>query len=149
MDVEQHRTLAVETFNLTWDLLDKGDARTQEDVDRMIHAAHASRYHWGVAGTPLEAARGEWQISRVYAVLGRAEPARYHAHRSLDLCTANDYGGFDMAFALEAVARAAAIAGDGETCRAYIDRARVATTDIEDEDNRTYVEGELETIVCP
>jgi hypothetical protein len=115
----------------------------------MIHAAHASRYHWGVAGTALEAARGEWQISRVYAVLGRAEPAGYHARRSLELCTANDYGGFDMAFALEAVARAAALAGDGETCRSYLDRAQDAAARIEDEGNRTYVEGELATIACP
>ena len=41
----------------------------------MLHAAHASRFHWGEVGEPVNFARGEWQISRVYAVLGRPEPA--------------------------------------------------------------------------
>ena len=49
----------------------------------MIHAAHASRYHWSKVGTNANLARGEWQVSRVYTVLDRAEPALYHAHRCL------------------------------------------------------------------
>ena len=84
---EQHKAFAVECFNLVWGLLDKAD-RTAEDDERMVHAAHASRFHWGEIGTPLEFARGEWQISRVYAVLGRSEAALHHAQRSLDLCEA-------------------------------------------------------------
>ena len=48
-----HKKFAVELFNRTWDLLDKED-RTQEEADTMIHAAHASRYHWGEIGTPFE-----------------------------------------------------------------------------------------------
>ena len=39
-----HRTFATSLFNLTWDLLDKAD-RTPEDDDRMVYAAHASRFH--------------------------------------------------------------------------------------------------------
>ena len=31
----------------------------------MIHAAHASRYHWSQVGTKANLARGEWQVSRV------------------------------------------------------------------------------------
>jgi hypothetical protein len=82
---EEHRKFAVELFNLTWSLLDKKD-RTKEDDDRMIHAAHASRFHWGEIGTPLEFERGEWQISRVYSALKRSEPATYHAKRCLEIC---------------------------------------------------------------
>ena len=46
---------------------------TREDDDRMLHAAHASRFHWGEAPEcrPENLARGEWQISRVYV---RARP---------------------------------------------------------------------------
>jgi hypothetical protein len=50
---EEHRKFAVGLFNLTWSLLDKKD-RTREEDDKMVHAAHASRYHWGEIGTPLE-----------------------------------------------------------------------------------------------
>ena len=42
----------------------------------MIHAAHASRYHWSQVGTKANLARGEWQVSRVYTVLGRVRSLR-------------------------------------------------------------------------
>jgi tetratricopeptide (TPR) repeat protein len=141
----QHRRLAADLFNRTWDLLDKAD-RTPEEADTMIHAAHASRYHWGEVGTPLEFARGEWQISRVYAVLNRPEAALYHAQRSLDLCQANGIGDFDLAFAYEALARAYAIAGEPSKSGEYIELAMQAAEQIADEGNREYLESELMTV---
>src|SRR5204862_6157437 len=72
------RALAVGLFNHVWTLLETPD-RTVEQDDEMIHAAHASRYHWGEVGEKVNLARGEWQCSRVYAVLGRADPALHQA----------------------------------------------------------------------
>ena len=112
----------------------------------MIHAAHASRYHWGEIGTPLEFERGEWQISRVYATLNRPEAALYHAQRCLDLCQANEIGDFDLAFAYEALARAYATAGDTDKSGEYIELAMQAAEQIEDKDNREYFESELATV---
>ena len=144
-DVELHRELAKQLFNLTWDLLEKED-RTAEDNDRMIHAAHASRFHWGEVGTPLELARGEWQVSRVYAVLGRATAAIYHGKRSLALCEANGIGDFDLAFAYEALARGYAVAGDASNMAEYVGLAGKAAEEIEDEGNREYFLSELATV---
>ena len=79
---EQRRQLAVDLFNHVWTLIELPE-RTPEQDDEMIHAAHASRSHWGEVGTKANLARGEWQVSRVYTVLGRSEPALYHAHRCL------------------------------------------------------------------
>ena len=62
-----HKKQAVSLFNSTWDLIDKKERSKQEEIE-MIHMAHASRYHWGQIGGAVEKARGEWQISRVYAV---------------------------------------------------------------------------------
>ncbi|MGA2309766.1 MAG: hypothetical protein ABSG57_09500 [Candidatus Bathyarchaeia archaeon] len=62
---ECHRKFAVDCFNLVWTLIDKKD-RTKEEDDKMVHAAHASRFHWGEIGTSLEFERGEWQISSVH-----------------------------------------------------------------------------------
>ena len=112
----------------------------------MLHAAHASRFHWGEIGTPLEFERGEWQISRVYAVLNRPQAAIYHAQRCLDICTANQIGDFDIAFAYEALARAYAIAGESEKSREVIRLAEQAGEQIEDEDNRGYFLSELGTV---
>jgi hypothetical protein len=142
---EWHTRSAKELFNLVWDLLDNAE-RSLEEQDKMVHAAHASRYHWGVVGTPLEFERGEWQISRVYAVLNRAEPALYHARRCLEICQENEIGDFDIAFAYEALARAHAIAGSKADCEKYTKLARQAGAKIEDKDNRDYFLSELDTV---
>ena len=83
-----HRAIGVELFNRVWELMDKQD-RTVEEDDAMLHMAHASAHHWRAEGTGATAnnlARSEWQVSRVYAVLGRGEPAGYHARRCLQIC---------------------------------------------------------------
>jgi len=142
---EEHRKFAVELFNLTWSLLDKKD-RTVEDNDKMIHVAHASRFHWGEVGTPLEFERGEWQISRVYSVLKRSEPALYHAKRCLEICKEHNIGGFDIAFAYEAMARVYAVANNKAECERYIQLAREAGERIEKKEDRDYFFSELKTI---
>jgi tetratricopeptide (TPR) repeat protein len=141
------RLLAAQLFNETWRLLEL-EGRSRDDDDRMIHTAHASRYHWGqVPGvTPAHLARGEWQISRVYAVLGRPEPALHHARRVLDLCQENGIGDWDLAFAYEALARAHAVAGDTAQARHHTDQALAAAHDIAEDDERALVLADLETI---
>lgn len=140
-----HRKFAVDLFNHTWNLLDKAD-RTPEEDDEMIHAAHASRFHWGKIGTAIHFARGDWQISRVYAVLDRAEPALYHAKRCLQTCQTNNIRDFDLAFAYEALARAYAAAGEDDERRKALQLAKDAGEQIEEEDNRKYFFSELQTI---
>jgi DNA-binding transcriptional MerR regulator len=141
------RQLAADLFNLVWTLLEQ-TGRTVADDDRMVHAAHASRYHWGQvpAATPAHLARGEWQISRVYTVLGRGEPALHHAGRVLDICQENGIGDWDLAFAYEALARAHAVAGDAAAAREYTDQALAAAEDISGEEDRELVLADLETI---
>jgi hypothetical protein len=145
MDEAIHKQLAIELFNLTWDLMDKKD-RTQEEIDRMINAAHASRYHWGIVGEPVNFARGDWQISRVYSLVGRAEPCLYHAERCLKVTLENDLKDFDLAFAYEAMARACHLEGDAVETAKYYTLAQEAGAEIKEADDRTYFFGELETI---
>lgn len=140
-----HEQLAKNLFNQTWDLLDKKERTKEEDL-KMIHTAHASRYHWGEIGTPLEFERGEWQISRVYSVLGRSEPALYHAELCLSICKENDIGDFDLAFAYEALARTYAVTGDKFNTDKYLAKAREAGEKIEDQGNKDYFLSELNTI---
>jgi DNA-binding transcriptional MerR regulator len=145
--VTDERLLAAQLFNETWRLMEK-EERTRQDDDRMIHAAHASRYHWGQVpdATPAHLARGEWQVSRVYTVLERAEPALHHARRVLDLCQENGIGDWDLGFAYEALARAYAVAGDADQAREYTDRALAAAEDIAEAGDRELLLADLETI---
>ena len=144
---EERKKLGIRLFNLTWSLMDKKD-RTKEDVDKMIHAAHASRFHWGEVGTPIEFERGEWQISRVYSVLRRSEPALYHAKRCLEICKDNNIGDWDIAFAYEAVARAHATAGSKIECQNFLKLAKEAGEQIKKKEDKEYLFSELKNIRC-
>jgi hypothetical protein len=77
----------------------------------MIHAAHSSLFHWGRGGGLVELCSGEWQVSRVYSVLGRGEPAIYHPQRCLNICEENGSTGFDHAITHESLARAHVVSG--------------------------------------
>ncbi len=147
-EAQTHRRLAAELFNQVWSLLEKRD-RDQADDDRMLHAAHASRFHWGEIGEPINFARGEWQVSRVYAVLGRGEPALFHARRCLEICQAHEIGDFDLAFAYAALARASAVAGQSEEATRYAERARLAGEQITEQDDRDIFLADLATIPRP
>ena len=140
-----HRKFAVDCFNGAWDLLEKTN-RTLQDNIRMIHMDHASRYHWGEIGTPLNFARGDWQISRVYAVLDQGENALVYAKSCLHLCIEHGFGDFDLAFAYESAARAFAILGDEEMTHEHLTLAREAGKSIAKEDDKKYFFSELDTI---
>jgi hypothetical protein len=112
----------------------------------MLHMAHASRYHWGECGTSVNRSRGEWQVSRVYALLGRGEPALHHAQRGLAICTANGIKDWDLAYAYESLARAAAVSGDAAAAGDWLAQARAATAEVEDEEDRELLLSDLATI---
>jgi DNA-binding transcriptional MerR regulator len=147
LDATTRRKLAADLFNHTWTLLEMTDRTTEQD-DEMIHSAHASRYHWGEVadGEPVNLARGEWQCSRVYAVLGRAEPALWHARRCLAINEAAGSVDWDIASAYEAMARAYLTAGDAAQVAAWKTKATAALGGIADTDDRELIEGDLATL---
>ena len=120
--------------------------KSREDDDRMIHAAHASRFHWGEAPDckPENLARGEWQVSRVYTVVGLEEPALRHAQRCLALCEANALGDWDLAYAYEAIARAHKTSGRLSEADEYAKLA--AQTPIAEDDDREQLEQDLASL---
>ena len=145
MDPDDERRLAASLFNGTWTLLEK-EERSRDEDDAMLHMAHAGAHHWRQVGKAHNIARSEWQCSRVYAVLRRAEPCLHHAQRVLDLCRENGLGDFDLAFAYEALARGCAIGGDTAQARAYTEQALAAAEDISEDDDRELLMTDLETI---
>ena len=134
------RQLGVELFNATWDLIG-----SRADDALMVHTAHASAYHWAVAPecTPANRARSEWQLARVYALVGRPEPALHHARECLRWCEEHDLGDWDLGFAYEAIARARKAAG--EDYAADVERARAVP--IADAEDRELLEKDLEQLL--
>ncbi|NHJ01186.1 MAG: hypothetical protein EAX86_03545 [Candidatus Heimdallarchaeota archaeon] len=152
--IEWHRKMAVQFFNQTWDILDKKE-RTEDDNNRMIHLTHGSALHWNIVVEsgkysdcgPLNLERGEWQISRVYSVVGNLESALYHAQRCLKICKANKIEDFDIAFAYEAMARVFSLSGNTSETEKYIKLAQEAGTAIKDEKDKEYFFNELSSIL--
>ena len=140
-----HRQLGVDLYNEVWRLMD-----SREDDDRMLYATHASAYHWSLAPEcePKNRARSEWQISRVYTVLGRGEPAVHHAQRSLEWCEqhADSLEDWDLPFAYEALARAHWVAGDEAEAGRYVGLARDSGAGIADPEDREHFEEALATL---
>ena len=143
--MQVHRKLAVELFNQTWTLMEK-KKRTPEEDDEMIHTAHASRYHWDKVGKTFNLARGEWQISRVYSILGMSSPALYHAQRCLYYCSKGDAEDWDIPFAYEALARASAVAGKRRDRAKYLKLARSLGTKIQDPENKKLLFDDLKSV---
>ncbi len=142
------RALASTLFNEAWTLLEK-ESRTPEEDDRLVHMAHASRFHWDNVGDDQNRAIGEWQCSRVYATLGRAEPALFHARRCLDYARRDGVDDWMLGSAHEGLARAQAVAGDFEAARDSRARALAVAERITDPEDRKIIFADIDTLPIP
>lgn len=135
------RRQGVELFNTTWHLIE-----SRADDDLMLHTAHASAYHWAAAPecTPENRARAEWLVARVSALCGLADASRRHAESCLGWCERHELMDWDLAFAYEALARAAALAGDAGEAAKFVALARAVP--IEDADDRELLARDLDSL---
>ncbi len=144
---DMHRALGAGLYNRTWDLMEIED-RTLDQDDELIATAHASAWHWLQVGHAANRSRSHWLCSRVYAVLGRAEPSLYHARRCVEIVDGGGEGieDWDAPAAYEAMARATAVAGDLAAAREWKAKAGVALAAIAEPEDRTSIEGDLATL---
>lgn len=148
LDADTHRQEGAHLFNHVWSLLEM-EERSAEQDDDMLHAAHASRWHWSQTGVPdlnQRLAVGEWQCSRVYAVLGRGEPSLHHARRCVELVEGGGMEDWVAASAYEAMARAWRTAGDRAAFEEWRARAHAAMAQISDPEDREVIENDLATL---
>lgn len=138
------RKLGATYFNKTWDYIDKVD-RTPEETEAMLHAAHASFFHWSqypeVTGQNFNI--GYWQLSRVYALANKAEMAQYFGERCKATAYEHDLAPFYKAYAWEALARAAKVRGDAGECARCIAEADKLLPEITDKDSCGLIEPDL------
>jgi hypothetical protein len=142
LDPATQRQLGVDLYNSTWTLLEKPD-RTDPETDELIHRAHASRWHWGQVGEAVNLARGEWLCARMYALLGRGEPAVWHARRCVQIDEAAGLADWDIASAYEAMARALLVSGDRAGAAEWKAKATAALDGIAEADDREVIEKDL------
>ena len=145
LDPNTQKAIASALYMRVWELLEKPD-RSTPDIDEMINAAHASRYLWSAVGNGKHWATGDWQIARVYAVLGRSEPAVFHARRCLDQAVHVEGENWLLASAYEGLARAYAVAGDRAAALEWKAKAERRLEEVADPDDREIVERDIATL---
>lgn len=131
------RWFAVELNNLTWNLVEAAD-RSDEDTERMLHAAHAALYHWQTVGTPVNALRAYCLLATAYASAANSPEAVRYAEKCLVLTEqlGDTQTAFDRATAYGAVSRAYVIAGNQEHAQQYYQHATAVADTFEDAEDR-------------
>lgn len=143
-----HRHFSVDCFNRAWDLIEKED-RTPEEEDEMLNLSIASLWHWTQRPdcTQKELSLGNWQISRIYALIGRPEMATAYAERCLAATEDADLPPFYLGYAYEALARAAMTSRDRRLAMEYIAQARQLAQREESDEDRQLLLDDLATIL--
>jgi len=140
-----HRYFSATCFNKAWGFIDNPHRSPDEEL-AMLQTAMASLWHWSQRedAAPQNLSVGNWQVSRVYCLLGQAENARRHAEVSLKL--AEGHEPFYVAFAYEALARAEMIAGDKAKMQEHLEKASALAEKVEDEEDKQVLMADLESI---
>ena len=110
---EWHRTQAVECNNSTWDMI--GAERTPANDEEMLRRAYAAAYHWDRAARrgPVNEGRALWMLAKVWLLAGEPQRSLQYADRCKAVGDEHGLVDFDLAYALDAQARAHAALGDG------------------------------------
>lgn len=140
-----HRHFAAFCFNKTWEWIDKANRSPQEDR-AMLEEAMASLWHWSqrADAAKVNLSVGNWQVSRVYALLGQAEQAREYAQVALQY--ADGAPPFYSAFAYEALARAEKAAQNKNLMLEYLNKARLLAEQVTDEEDRKVLMDDLKSL---
>ena len=139
-----HRFYAADCFNRVWGLLDRSD-RTEEEDRLMREMAHASLFHWLCRedAKPMNLSVGLWQLSRVYAVLGRAVESRSYAEECIEISKSAELPPFYQGYGYEAAARAALVSGEEARRETFLKLAREQLEEVVDPEEKALLAADL------
>ena len=144
-EVEAHRFFSAHCFNRAWDLIRRAE-RTDIECEQMLGLSQASLWHWTQRPdcTPKNLSIGHWQLARVYALLGQAE----NAMRSARACLQHSEitSPFFIAYAHEALARAAMVSGDDASRLRHLTAARHFAAQVASDKDRALLEADLQSL---
>ena len=145
--IAAHGFFSVDCFNRTWGLLDQPD-RTSEEDEQMLQLTMASLWHWTQRDDVTDAnlSVGLWQVSRVHAVLGRADEARRYGELALDAAKQGESDAFTVGYAYEALARAEKLAGNQRKATERLKQAHAEAQKVVDEESRSWLTDDLREI---
>lgn len=143
-----HRRQGVEATNAAFEMLAR--ERDAADDEELLRLAYAAAYHWERARDtgPANAVRADYLVSRSLTATGLPDRGLVSADRALASCREHGLSDFDLAYALEARARALfALGRREEAAAAWRDARAVEVADAEDRAIVTSDFAELEPVL--
>jgi hypothetical protein len=143
-----HRYFAVECNNRGWDLSVK--ERDPGQDEEMLHAAHASAFHWAAIGTELNRMRATMLLAEVHTLLGNGKTALAYASTMRDFfLDQDDTPDWEIAFTYAIHAHAADVAGEIKVHEDAYREAQSTLAAIEDPADREIVQQTLDHVRAP
>jgi tetratricopeptide (TPR) repeat protein len=140
------RWFAVEFNNEAWNIIESPE-KSPDQMERLVHLAHAACLHWSAVGDSLHRQRALDLLAHAYAAAGRGEQAVDYAEQARRL--SEQHGDkqtpFDRAEACATMAVALAAAGRRTDAEPWRSKATEASKDL-DADDRSVINRILSTI---
>jgi hypothetical protein len=133
------KRFAVACNNRAWQLIEQG-RRTPAESHELLHAAHASAWHWARVGTELNGARAQMLLGMAHALAGDGSLALRYAMSAFNYFNEHEAPDWEQAFAHAVLAAAAAAAGDpGLHAEHYAEAARLDDAIADPEDRAVFL----------
>lgn len=129
------KRFAVVCNNRAWQLVEKAE-RTPSEVHEMLHAAHASAWHWARAGNALNEARANLLLGMSHAFASEGPLGLRYAMLAFNYFNEHEAPDWEQAFAHAALAAAARAAGNPELHREHYAEAQRLGDVIADPEDR-------------
>jgi len=105
------RRLASQANNRAWSLSEQ-QARTPEEDEEMLQAAHAAMFFWSIVGNASNKAHAAQLLAHVYAFLQLPHPAAHYLAKSSPVFMAEAAEPWERALAHAVAANVASAAGE-------------------------------------
>lgn len=144
-----HKWFAVEFNNRAWRLAEK-PARTPQENEEMLSAAHAAALHWGKVGDELTRARAAILLGQAHALVGDGKAALRYAREAFAYVTEHDEcPPWQVAFAHAVMANAAAAHDERSLHQTHYQRAKALGSALTDDEERALFEATFRTVPMP
>jgi hypothetical protein len=142
------KRLASQANNRAWTLAE-ASARTPEQDEEMLQAAHAAMYFWKIVGDASHRAHAAQLLAHVYALLGLPRPARHYLQQSQPFFLDRDSAPWEQAFAHAVAANVAAAAGDAPAHACHRAQAQQLIAALQDPQEQEMLDATMRVVPLP
>lgn len=142
------RRLASQANNRAW-TLSESSARTADEDEEMLQAAHAAMYFWKIVGNTSNHAHAAQLLAHVYALLGLGHPAKHYLAKSQPFFFEGGVEDWELAMAHAVAANVAAANREFQAHREHYSRAASLIAALPDSEDRSILGATLRVIPVP